>query len=473
MTSGVPVAMSRPSTSTLIRSASVKTASMSCSIRTRVYSRLSSSSSITMRADSSGPSPAIGSSSRRSRGRPASAMASSICRCSPWLSRATTASARCASPTRASAARAGARKADSARASRQKRKEWPTVACTARATLSSAVNSGNSDVIWNERAIPARLRRHAGQRVISAPAKRMAPESGKNSPANCAISVVLPAPFGPITACISPGMTANVTSASATTPPKRLLRPWICNSGSATFERLQNSGDTAARIEHNRYQQRSENDLPMLGNARKHFLEDQQRDRAHDRAKRRSHATEHDHDTEIARARPIHRRRTDEFAEIGEQHAGKAAHRAGNDKAGQPVAVCRKADRAHAPLVRARATNHPSEARIDQPVHQINAAQQQRETEVIEAGAVGEIESPAELAAPIDGETVVAAITGEAGSDVISHLPEGERDHDEMDAARAQRQCAGDEGEQRRNADRHRPLHEARDDAFGGEDADR
>ena len=45
------------------------------------------------------------------------------------------------------------------RASRQKRNEWPPCACTASATLSSAVKSGNSEVIWNERASPSWLRR--------------------------------------------------------------------------------------------------------------------------------------------------------------------------------------------------------------------------------------------------------------------------------------------------------------------------
>ena len=42
---------------------------------------------------------------------------------------------------------------------RQKRNECPACACTASATLSSAVKSRNSEVIWNERASPSALRR--------------------------------------------------------------------------------------------------------------------------------------------------------------------------------------------------------------------------------------------------------------------------------------------------------------------------
>ena len=92
-----------------------------------------------MRADSSGPSPAIGSSSSSMRGLPASAIASSSCRCSPWLKAAAGRSSRAPRPTRASAARAGSRNSVSRRASRQKRNEWPACACTASATLSSTL----------------------------------------------------------------------------------------------------------------------------------------------------------------------------------------------------------------------------------------------------------------------------------------------------------------------------------------------
>src|ERR1700730_10770543 len=75
-----------------------------------VSSRLSSRSVLTMRALSSGPIPAIGSSSRSMRGLVARAIAISSWRCSPWLRLETTTSARPASPTRASAVRAGERR---------------------------------------------------------------------------------------------------------------------------------------------------------------------------------------------------------------------------------------------------------------------------------------------------------------------------------------------------------------------------
>ena len=64
--------------------------------------------------------------------------------------------------------------------------------------------SRNNEVIWNERASPRRLRLCIGSAEMSWPSKRMRPAFGVNWPDSCAISVVLPAPFGPMMACNSP-----------------------------------------------------------------------------------------------------------------------------------------------------------------------------------------------------------------------------------------------------------------------------
>src|SRR5262249_26582435 len=108
---------------------------MSCSISRIATSCLSVRSSVTTRADSSGPSPAIGSSSSRSRGPVASAIASSSSRCSPWLISDTTMSARAPSPTPASAAPAGPRRARSPPPSRPKKNERPPTGRTGPAPL--------------------------------------------------------------------------------------------------------------------------------------------------------------------------------------------------------------------------------------------------------------------------------------------------------------------------------------------------
>src|SRR5260221_7005304 len=77
-------------------------------------------------------------------------------------------------------------------------------------------------VIWKERASPLRERRCAASAVMSSPAKWICPASGRSSPESCLMKVVLPAPFGPITACVSPGRTSKSTASVATRAPKVL-----------------------------------------------------------------------------------------------------------------------------------------------------------------------------------------------------------------------------------------------------------
>src|SRR6185295_12711031 len=111
----------------------------------------------------------------------------------------------------------------------------------------------------------------------------MRPVLGAISPASWQISVVLPAPFGPMMACSSPAVTSSVTLSEATTPPKRLVRPSIRSSASATAVILQDAVDAAAREQHNAEQHRAKNDPRILGDARKHLLQQQERDRANHR----------------------------------------------------------------------------------------------------------------------------------------------------------------------------------------------
>src|SRR5207244_11284409 len=88
-------------------------------------------------------------------------------------------------------------------------------------------------VIWKERASPSRERAGASSDVTSCPANRVVPASGLRSPASWPISVVLPAPFGPMIACVSPSSTSRSTRSVARRPPKLLLSPRTATSGSA------------------------------------------------------------------------------------------------------------------------------------------------------------------------------------------------------------------------------------------------
>src|SRR5262245_6932363 len=156
---------------------------------------------------------------------------------------------------------------------------------------------------------------------MSAPEKRICPESGAVSPASWPIRVVLPAPFGPITACSSPsGMSSEMWS-DGMTPPKRLVKPSIRSRGSATtdlrfqrFRRRQTGEnryveqpvDAAAGKQDDEQQQGTENDLPVFGDAGERFLQDQQGHGADQGAERRGHPAEHHHADQVARPRPVH-----------------------------------------------------------------------------------------------------------------------------------------------------------------------
>jgi hypothetical protein len=55
-------------------------------------------------------------------------------------------------------------------------------------------------VIWNVRTTPRRTRRCGASVVMSRPSRRIVPEVGSSTPVSRLMSVVLPAPFGPISA---------------------------------------------------------------------------------------------------------------------------------------------------------------------------------------------------------------------------------------------------------------------------------
>ena len=161
------------------------------------------------------PSPAIGSSS------------SSSCGCVAKRDREfELASARrgehCTTGTSARAVEADAMRVPAAAAARagglasarpaRKRKRVPGCACTASATLSSAVKSSSSDGDLERAREPSEQRAIGRQRRDLASAEMdRCPHPACSSPVSCAISVVLPAPFGPMIACSSPRRAPRAT----------------------------------------------------------------------------------------------------------------------------------------------------------------------------------------------------------------------------------------------------------------------
>src|SRR6185295_16844480 len=142
-------------------------------------------------------------------------------------------------------------------------------------------------VIWNERARPRRARRGALRAVTSSPAKRMVPASGRRSPASWPMSVVFPAPFGPMMAWVSPSSTFRLTPSVARSAPKLLTRFETSSIGLG-----EDAGEAAAEEDHGKDQQRPEDHLPVLRPSREQVLEQQQGEGADHRARGGRHAAE-------------------------------------------------------------------------------------------------------------------------------------------------------------------------------------
>src|SRR5260370_30211499 len=114
-------------------------------------------------------------------------------------------------------------------------------------------------VIWNERASPLRARRGAGRYVMSSPANRMRPPSGRRLPASWPMKVVLPAPFGPMMACVSPSRTSRSMPSVARKAPKLFVSPLTSSIGLVADAR-----ETAAGEDHRQDEQLAEDHLPVL-----------------------------------------------------------------------------------------------------------------------------------------------------------------------------------------------------------------
>src|SRR5687767_25000 len=187
-------------------------------------------------------------------------------------------------------------------------------------------------VIWNERARPMRARFGAGSLVMSVPPKRTVPLSGSRFPASWLMKVVLPAPLGPMTACVSPSFTSKSMPSHARSAPKLLVSPFTSSIGF-----VEDAGETAPEEDDREDQQRPEDHLPVLGPAGKEIFYQQQRECAEYRAGSARHAAEDHHEHDVARLLPAHQARRDVARMIGIQRAGEPAHRAGDDECSEPV----------------------------------------------------------------------------------------------------------------------------------------
>src|SRR5436189_3790887 len=114
-------------------------------------------------------------------------------------------------------------------------------------------------VIWNERARPFCARRGADRFVTSSPANVMRPPSGRRFPASWPMKVVLPAPFGPMMACVSPSRTSRSMPSVARSAPKLLTSDRTSSIGLGEDPR-----QAAAEEDHRKDEERAHEHRPEL-----------------------------------------------------------------------------------------------------------------------------------------------------------------------------------------------------------------
>src|SRR5207244_2918450 len=187
-------------------------------------------------------------------------------------------------------------------------------------------------VIWNERASPLRARGGAGRCVMSSPANRMRPPSGRRLPASWPMKVVLPAPFGPMMACVSPSRTSKSMPSVARSAPKLFV-----NWRTSSIRLVEDARQAAAEEDHREDEQRAEDHLPVLRPAGKKIFEQQQGKGAEHRPGGARHAAEDHHEHDVAGLLPAHEAGRDVVRVIAIQRAGESAHRARDDEGGQAV----------------------------------------------------------------------------------------------------------------------------------------
>src|SRR6202165_2371822 len=427
-------------------SASLNTTSMSFSTSStlRFPARSIALRICTARSVSSRDSPWVGSSSINSRGLWAMAIATSSSRWSPCDSMSADMSAkrvsrRCSS---ASSPIAPARRA--------------LRACAARRTFSRALSAGKIWQRWKVRAMPFCATRYTGKPVMFSPAKTTSPAFGFSTLVIRLNSVDLPAPFGPMTARISPGSTCMSTASTATSAPNCRVSPLHSSSGMAPSKKSQDS----LREEHDEGDEdRAEDERPEIGHLRQLVLEEHEEQRPEHRADQRACAADHHHDEHMARGEPEEELGRGIARETGVERAREPAEAVGEHDRGDLVSAGVVAERDRLRLVLADAGEDSAKVGAhDRAAHQIRAEQAGEHQVVVADPALEPVDAEGpRRARNADHAVRAAGDVAEAEQHRIAELREGQGQHGEGDAGRAGAH-PGD-----RNGDRDRDQHCERD----------
>src|SRR5260370_39320404 len=94
---------------------------------------------------------------------------------------------------------------------------------------------------------------------MSAPPKTMRPPSGRRLPASWPMKVVLPAPFGPMMACVSPSRTSRSMPSVARSAPKLFV-----SARTSSIGLVEDAGKAAPEEDGAKDQGRAHQQLPVL-----------------------------------------------------------------------------------------------------------------------------------------------------------------------------------------------------------------
>src|SRR5579863_3894666 len=214
--------------------------------------------------------------------------------------------------------------------------------------------------------------------AMSWPAKRILPAVGANSPDSRLISVVLPAPLGPMTAWISPATRSSDMPSTAFRPPNCRTTARAVSTGSAMrfLRPVHEAADAPRQQQHRQDDEQTERQQPMARDVGQSILQQNEGESPEDGAIQRAHAAEDHHHQHCPRKPPTEEVGANEAELRSVEIASKAGDRAGNDEGGELVAVGSEAERAHAAFVAADAEQRVAEERPrDEPQHEITRGQ--------------------------------------------------------------------------------------------------
>src|SRR5262245_7655077 len=436
-------------------SASLNTTSMSCSTRSTLRSPSASMSLriCTARAVSSIDRPWVDSSSIRSRGFCAIAMATSSRRWSPCESMAAVTSAKRASRRRSIAASATAEEALSTLPPPRNRQRRRSRACAAMRTFSRTLRAGNTWQSWKVRAMPFCATWCTGSTVMSSPAEMTPLALGSSALVSMIQVVDVPAPFGPMTARISPRSTVRSTSSTATSAPNRRTSRLHSSSGTGRLlaavrvGRLrlgagparEHAPDALRRENDEGHEDRAEDERPQIGHLGELMLEEDEGHAAEDRADQRARSAHDHHDEDAARGEPEEQFGRGEAGKGGVERAREPAEAVSEHDGRDLVRARVVAERDRLGLVLADAGKHGAERRAHDGAAQEIGAEQAEQHEVVVAELALEPIDPKGAGKTRDADQAVGAAGDVAKPEQhgVAELREGEREHREGHAGRA------------------------------------